>query len=175
MIVNYSVNSCHPSSSPVVSNASSVGFWHGLLPGTSSTLKDLLQVGPTAPVPLRRAGRGRMQNTLKREFGSPSILSGQSERNPVSVAQRRRVTGTVRITGGPAVVAVVVGFPAPPCPWLGRTTRDLSTMHRFRKQGRHVYQRHWTTGAAPLAVQVVIREDVDVVFIVVVIVLSLSS
>ena len=40
MIGNYSVNSCCPSSSPVVSDASSVGFWCGLLPRTSGTLKD---------------------------------------------------------------------------------------------------------------------------------------
>ena len=78
-----------------------------------------------------------MQNTLKREFGSPSILSGRSERNSVSVAQRC-VTGAVRIAGGPAVAATVVRFPHPR-PWLGRTARDLST-HGFRKQERRVYQ-----------------------------------
>jgi hypothetical protein len=47
MIVNYSVNSCRPSSSPVMSDASSVGFWRSLLPGTSGTLKDPPQ-RPTA-------------------------------------------------------------------------------------------------------------------------------
>ena len=52
MIVNYSVNSCRPSSSPVVSDASSVGFWRGLLPGTSGTLKDPLQRPPASAGPL---------------------------------------------------------------------------------------------------------------------------
>ena len=53
-----------------------------------------------------------MQNTLKWEFGSPSILSGRSECDPVSVAQGR-VTGAVRIAGDPAVAAAVVQFPPP--------------------------------------------------------------
>ena len=51
MIVNYSVNSCHPSSSPVLSNTSSVGFRCGLLPGTSGTLKDPLQRLPAGAGP----------------------------------------------------------------------------------------------------------------------------
>ena len=51
MIVNYSVNSCHPSSSPVVSDASSVGFWRGLLPRTSGTLKDPPQRLPAGAGP----------------------------------------------------------------------------------------------------------------------------
>ncbi len=51
MIVNYSVNSCRPSSSPVVSNASSKGFWRGLLPDTSSTLKDPPQRPPAGAGP----------------------------------------------------------------------------------------------------------------------------
>ena len=51
MIVNYSVISCRPSSSPVVSDASSVGFWRGLLPGTSGTLKDPPQRPPASAGP----------------------------------------------------------------------------------------------------------------------------
>ena len=51
MIVNYSVISCRPSSSPVVSDASSVGFWRGLLPGTSGTLKDPPQKPPAGAGP----------------------------------------------------------------------------------------------------------------------------
>jgi hypothetical protein len=50
MIVNYSVNSCRPSS-PVVSDASSVGFWRGLLPGTSGMLKDPPQRPPAGAGP----------------------------------------------------------------------------------------------------------------------------
>ena len=51
VIVNYTVNSCHPSSSPVVSDTSSGGFWHGLLPGTSGTLKDPPQRPPAGAGP----------------------------------------------------------------------------------------------------------------------------
>ena len=36
-----------------------------------------------------------------------------------------RITGKVRIAGGPAVAAAIVGFP-PPHPRLGHTARDVN-------------------------------------------------
>ena len=95
-------------------------------------------VGPAAPAPPWQAGRCRMQNTLKWEFGSPSILAGRSERHPVSVAQRC-VTGVVRITIGPAVAAAIVKFPPP-----------LSPLRAYRKGPQHARVLEARTTRSPM-------------------------